>query len=144
MPSLHGYAISKGTKNPDLAWAFVDFCTAQKQAQEMADSRRILTAYTEVDKNLLARLEKDEPLAHAVIQTKIEHNRQALRQLALAERQPYQGRLRSRSCKTRCSGGRSRRPRSDEAKRKVAREAAGERDGYAVRPLRRPAWAGSG
>jgi hypothetical protein len=39
----------------------------------MADSRRILTAYTEVDKNLLARLEKDEPLAHAVIQTQVEH-----------------------------------------------------------------------
>jgi ABC-type glycerol-3-phosphate transport system substrate-binding protein len=73
VPSLHGYAISKGTKNPDLAWAFVDFCTAKKQAQEMADSRRILTAYTEVDQTLLAHLEKDEPLAHAVIQTQVEH-----------------------------------------------------------------------
>ncbi|HXC28122.1 MAG TPA: sugar ABC transporter substrate-binding protein [Stellaceae bacterium] len=73
VPSLHGYGISKGAKDPDLAWAFVEFCTAQKQAQEMADSRRILTAYTEVDKNLLARLEKDEPLAHAVIQTQVEH-----------------------------------------------------------------------
>jgi ABC-type glycerol-3-phosphate transport system substrate-binding protein len=73
VPSLHGYAISKGSKDPDLAWAFVEFCTAKKQAQQMADSRRILTAYTEVDKNLLARLEKEEPLAHAVIQTQIEH-----------------------------------------------------------------------
>jgi len=73
VPSLHGYAISKGTKNPDLAWAFVDFCTARKQAQEMADSRRILTAFTEVDKTLVARLEKDEPLAYAVLKTQLEY-----------------------------------------------------------------------
>ncbi len=73
VPSLHGYAISKGTKNPDLAWAFVDFCTAKKQAQEMADSRRILTAFTEVDKALVSRLEKDEPLAYAVLKTQLEY-----------------------------------------------------------------------
>jgi ABC-type glycerol-3-phosphate transport system substrate-binding protein len=73
VPSLHGYAISKGTKNPDLAWAFVEFCTARKQAQEMADSRRILTAYAEVDKTLVARLQKEEPLAYAVMATQLEH-----------------------------------------------------------------------
>jgi ABC-type glycerol-3-phosphate transport system substrate-binding protein len=73
VPTLHGYAISKGARNPDLAWAFVEFCTARKQAQEMADSRRILTAYTEVDKTLMARLEKDEPLAYAVLATQLEH-----------------------------------------------------------------------
>jgi ABC-type glycerol-3-phosphate transport system substrate-binding protein len=73
VPSLHGYAISKGTKDPDLAWAFVEFCTARKQAQEMADSRRILTAYTEVDKTLVSRLEKDEPLAYAVLKTQLEY-----------------------------------------------------------------------
>ncbi len=73
VPTLHGYAISKGTKDPDLAWAFIEFCTAKKQAQAMADSRRILTAYTEVDNVLMARLAKDEPLAHAVLQTQLEH-----------------------------------------------------------------------
>jgi ABC-type glycerol-3-phosphate transport system substrate-binding protein len=73
VPSLHGYAISKGTKNPDLAWAFVEFCTARKQAEEMALSRRILTAYTEVDQELMTKLAKDEPLAHAVMQTQLEH-----------------------------------------------------------------------
>ncbi len=73
VPSLHGYGISKGTKNPDLAWAFVEFCTARKQAEEMANSRRILTAYTEVDKALVARLEKEEPLAHAVLATQLEY-----------------------------------------------------------------------
>ena len=73
VPTLHGYAISKGTKNPDLAWGFVDFCTAKQQAQQMADSRRILTGYTEVDKVLMARVEKDEPLAYAVLKTQLEH-----------------------------------------------------------------------
>ena len=73
VPSLHGYAISKGSKNPDLAWAFVEFCTARKQAEEMALSRRILTAYTDVDQELMTKLAKDEPLAHAVMQTQIEH-----------------------------------------------------------------------
>ena len=73
VPTLHGYGISKGTKDPDLAWAFIEFCTAKKQAQAMADSRRILTAYTEVDNVLMARLAKDEPLAHAVLQTQLEH-----------------------------------------------------------------------
>jgi ABC-type glycerol-3-phosphate transport system substrate-binding protein len=73
VPTLHGYGISKGTKNPDLAWAFVEFVTARKQAQAMADSRRILTAYTDVDKELMARVQKDEPLAYAVLQTQLEH-----------------------------------------------------------------------
>jgi ABC-type glycerol-3-phosphate transport system substrate-binding protein len=73
VPSLHGYAISKGTRNPDLAWAFVEFCTARKQAQEMADSRRILTAFTEADRTLVERLEKEEPLAYAVLKTQLEH-----------------------------------------------------------------------
>ncbi len=58
VPSLHGYAISKGTKNPDLAWAFVEFCTARKQVEEMANSRRILTAFTDVDNALIAQLRR--------------------------------------------------------------------------------------
>lgn len=73
VPTLHGYGISKGTKDPDLAWAFVEFCTARKQAQAMADTRRVLTAYTEVDNALMARVEKDEPLAYTVLKTQLEH-----------------------------------------------------------------------
>jgi ABC-type glycerol-3-phosphate transport system substrate-binding protein len=73
VPTLHGYGISKGTKDPDLAWAFVEFCTAKKQAQAMADNRRILTGYTDVDNVLMARVQKDEPLAYAVLKTQIEH-----------------------------------------------------------------------
>jgi ABC-type glycerol-3-phosphate transport system substrate-binding protein len=73
VPTLHGYGISKGTKDPDLAWDFVEFCTARKQAQAMADIRRVLTAYTEVDNVMMARVQKDEPLAYAVLKTQLEH-----------------------------------------------------------------------
>lgn len=73
VPSLHGYGISKGSKNPDLAWDFVSFCTAKKQAQQMADSRRILTAYTEVDDVLMANVQKQEPLAYEVLKTQVAH-----------------------------------------------------------------------
>jgi ABC-type glycerol-3-phosphate transport system substrate-binding protein len=73
VPSLHGYAISKGAKDPDLAWAFIEFCTARKQAQAMADTRRVLTACTEVDKTLMARLQNEEPLAYTVLKTQVEH-----------------------------------------------------------------------
>ena len=73
VPTLHGYGISKGTKDPDLAWAFVEFCTAKKQAQEMADNRRILTGYTEVDNTLMDRIKGQEPLAYAVLKTQLEH-----------------------------------------------------------------------
>jgi ABC-type glycerol-3-phosphate transport system substrate-binding protein len=73
VPTLHGYAISKGTKDPDLAWSFAEFCTAKKQAQSMAESRRVLTAYTDVDNELMARVQKEEPLAYIVLKTQIEH-----------------------------------------------------------------------
>ncbi|HEY1931350.1 MAG TPA: sugar ABC transporter substrate-binding protein [Acetobacteraceae bacterium] len=73
VPSLHGYAISKGSKNPDLAWDFISFCTAKKQAQQMADSRRILTAYTDVDNALMANVQKQEPLAYEVLKTQLEY-----------------------------------------------------------------------
>ncbi len=121
VPSLHGYAISKGTKNPDLAWAFVDFCTAKKQAQEMADSRRILTAYTEVDKTLLAHLEKDEPLAHAVIQTQIEHTDKLCGNWPL----PNDSRVKDAfypELQNALLGRKEPKAALDEAKRKVARE----------------------
>ena len=39
----------------------------------MADSRRILTAYTEVDNVLMANVQKQEPLAYEVLQTQVAH-----------------------------------------------------------------------
>ena len=72
VPTLHGYGISKGTENPDLALAFVDFVTAQKQAQQLADIRKVLTANIAVDRALMASVEKEDPLAAAVLRTQLE------------------------------------------------------------------------
>jgi ABC-type glycerol-3-phosphate transport system substrate-binding protein len=73
VPTLHGYAISKQSKNPDLAWQFIDFVTAQKQAQQMADNRKVLTANVEVDQRLMEAVRKSEPLAAAVLQTQLDY-----------------------------------------------------------------------
>ena len=121
VPTLHGYAISKGTKDPDLAWAFVEFCTARKQAQEMADSRRILTAFTEVDKTLMARLEKDEPLAHAVLATQLEYTHKLCGNWPL----PNDSRVKEAfypELQNALLGRRDAKSALDEAYRKVARE----------------------
>jgi ABC-type glycerol-3-phosphate transport system substrate-binding protein len=121
VPSLHGYAISKGTKNPDLAWAFVEFCTAQKQAQEMADSRRILTAYADVDKILVARLQKEEPLAYAVMATQLEYTDKLCGNWPL----PNDSRVKDAfypELQNALLGRKDAKSALDEAKRKVARE----------------------
>ncbi len=73
VPTLHGCGISKGTKNPELAWEFLSFVTDQKHALEMATSRKLLTANMEVDKQLLQIEEKQDPLAAAVLRTQLEH-----------------------------------------------------------------------
>lgn len=72
-PTLHGWGVSKGSKNPDLALEFINFCTDQKQAMQMASTRKVLTANTEVDKELMADEEKRDPLSAAVLRTQLEH-----------------------------------------------------------------------
>jgi len=87
----------------------------------MADSRRILTACTEVDKNLLAHLEKDEPLAHAVIQTQIEHTDKLCGNWPL----PNDSRIKDAfypELQNALLGRKEPKAALDEAKRKVARE----------------------
>ena len=118
---MHGYAISKGTKNPDLAWAFVEFCTARKQAQEMADSRRILTAYADVDKILVTRLQKEEPLAYAVMATQLEYTDKLCGNWPL----PNDSRVKDAfypELQNALLGRKDAKSALDEAKRKVARE----------------------
>ena len=121
VPTLHGYAISKGTKDPDLAWAFVEFCTARKQAQSMADSRRVLTAYTEVDKQLMAQVQKQEPLAYAVLKTQLEHTDKLTGNWPL----PNDSRIKDAfypELQNALLGRKDAKKAMDEASRKVARE----------------------
>lgn len=72
-PNSHGLGVSRGSKHPELAVAFVKHVTADAQAGQLADQRRILTGNTAVDTALLAKLEKEDPTVHAILRTQIEH-----------------------------------------------------------------------
>lgn len=72
-PTNHGFAISKSTKNPELAFALVKHMTSDKWATKFAGIRRVLTANLAADKACLAKQQVDEPLAYAVLQTQLEH-----------------------------------------------------------------------
>jgi ABC-type glycerol-3-phosphate transport system substrate-binding protein len=72
-PNSHGLGVSKGSRNPDLAWAFVKHVTSNEMAGLFARERRILTGNTAVDQALLAELRTADPLVHRVLQTQLEH-----------------------------------------------------------------------
>ncbi len=72
-PNSHGLGISRGSRNPDLAWAFVKHITADTQAAQLATQRRILTGNTRVDQALLTSLRTEDPLVHSVLTTQLEH-----------------------------------------------------------------------
>jgi ABC-type glycerol-3-phosphate transport system substrate-binding protein len=72
-PTNHGFAVSKTSKKPDLAFALIKHLTGVKWATQFAKSRRILTANIEADKACLDLVRGDDPLAYAVLQTQLEH-----------------------------------------------------------------------
>jgi ABC-type glycerol-3-phosphate transport system substrate-binding protein len=72
-PTNHGFAISKGSKNPDLAWSFIKHVTSDKWASEFFKIRRVLTANIAADKQGLAEIEKTDSLAAAVLRTQVAH-----------------------------------------------------------------------
>ena len=72
-PNSHGLGISKGSRNPELAWAFLKHITANEQASQFATQRRILTGNTAVDQALLASLRIEDPQVFAVLTTQLEH-----------------------------------------------------------------------
>ena len=49
-PNSHGLGISKGSKNPELAWDFLKYMTDDKWASEFVRSRKLLTGNIAVDK----------------------------------------------------------------------------------------------
>ena len=73
MPNSHGLGISKGSKNPELAWEFVSFITEHAQAMKFATDRRVLTGNIGVDAALVALLDKEDPLGAAVLRTQVEY-----------------------------------------------------------------------
>jgi ABC-type glycerol-3-phosphate transport system substrate-binding protein len=72
-PTNHGFAISKGAKNPELAFALIKHMTSDRWATKFAGIRRVLTANVAADKALLASVQDEDPLAHAVLATQLEH-----------------------------------------------------------------------
>jgi ABC-type glycerol-3-phosphate transport system substrate-binding protein len=72
-PTNHGFAVSKTSKNPDLAFALVKHMTSTKWATRLAQIRRVLTANIEADKAGLASVAAEDPLALAVLQTQLEN-----------------------------------------------------------------------
>jgi len=72
-PNSHGLGISKGSKNPDLAWDFLKFITDTGQAGELATKRKLVTGNAGVDRSTLAALEKEDPLVHTILRTQLEH-----------------------------------------------------------------------
>jgi ABC-type glycerol-3-phosphate transport system substrate-binding protein len=72
-PTNHGLGISKGSKNPELAFSLIKHLTSDKWASAFFKSRSVLTANVAADTSGLAELEKSEPLAAAVLRTQIEH-----------------------------------------------------------------------
>jgi ABC-type glycerol-3-phosphate transport system substrate-binding protein len=72
-PTNHGFAVSKTSKNPELAFALITHMTSNKWATRLSEIRRVLTANIEADRAGLAKVQAEDPLAHAVLQTQLEH-----------------------------------------------------------------------
>jgi ABC-type glycerol-3-phosphate transport system substrate-binding protein len=72
-PNSHGLGISKGSKNPELAWDFLKFITDTGQASELAERRKLVTGNVAVDKASLVKLQKDDPTVYEVLKTQLEH-----------------------------------------------------------------------
>jgi ABC-type glycerol-3-phosphate transport system substrate-binding protein len=72
-PTNHGFSVSKTSKNPELAFALIKHMTGNKWATRLSEIRRVLTANVEADKTGLAKVQAEDPLAYAVLQTQLEH-----------------------------------------------------------------------
>lgn len=72
-PNSHGLGISKGSRNPDLAWDFLKYLTDIEVATRLARIASVLTGNKVVDTATLAKFQKDDPLAYSVLKTQVEH-----------------------------------------------------------------------
>ena len=72
-PNSHGLGISKGSKDPELAWALLKHMTSDKWTAEFIRRRNVLTGNVASDRAGLERLKQEDPLTAAVLQTQLEH-----------------------------------------------------------------------
>ena len=108
-PNSHGLGISKGSKNPDLAWDFLKFITERRRASS-ASSRKLVTGNVAVDTSV-SRPWRRPTARRPVLQDPARAHRQDDRQLALRQRQPRSRKRSGPRCRTRCSAARTPRPR---------------------------------
>ena len=92
-PNSHGLGVSKGSKNPELAFALLKHMTSDKWTSEFIRRRNVLTGNTASDQAGLERLRKDDPLTAQVLRDAAREHRQDDRQLAAAVRRAAEGRL---------------------------------------------------
>ena len=57
-PNSHGLGISKGSKNPELAWDFLKFITNEGRRSELGVNRKLVTGNVAVDTKNLAELRR--------------------------------------------------------------------------------------
>ncbi|MFQ5971319.1 MAG: ABC transporter substrate-binding protein, partial [Alphaproteobacteria bacterium] len=72
-PNAHGFGISKSTKYPDEAWDFIKIATSDKWQGVMADTFTILTLNKNVDEQLIARIEQEDPLKADTLRLSLEN-----------------------------------------------------------------------
>ena len=92
-PNSHGLGVSKGSKNPELAFALLKHMTSDKWTAEFIRRRNVLTGNAASDQAGLERLRKDDPLTARVLRDAARAHRQDDRQLAAAVRRAAEGRL---------------------------------------------------
>ena len=71
-PNSHGLGISKGSKNPELAWEFLKMMTEEDQAFKFGSTYKVLPGNAKADPKIIATFEKDDPLAVEVLKTQLE------------------------------------------------------------------------
>jgi ABC-type glycerol-3-phosphate transport system substrate-binding protein len=71
-PNSHGLGISKGSKNPELAFEFLKMITNDQWTKRFATERKVLTGHVGTDAAVLQELKTSDPLAEQVLRTQIE------------------------------------------------------------------------
>lgn len=71
-PNSHGLGISKGSKNPELAYEFLKMITNDQWTKRFATERKVLTGNTKTDLAVLQEMKATDPLAELVLRTQIE------------------------------------------------------------------------
>ena len=71
-PNSHGLGISKGSKNPEIAWDFLKMVTSQRWTEQLSVRAFKLTGNIASDEAVLAKMKVSDPLAAAVLQTQLD------------------------------------------------------------------------